>query len=53
MIEDDELLRKWSNIWNKVSKSMEKEFNRKPVCKKNVSENQNKILWSRSYRFSQ
>ena len=33
-IEDDELLKKYNNIWNKVSNSIKKELHCKPICNK-------------------
>ena len=46
MIEDDELLKNY--IWNKVSQSIKKELDSKPIYNKKNSENQYKILhcWS-------
>ena len=32
-IEDDELLKKYNDIWNKVSNSIKKEFGSKPIFK--------------------
>ena len=52
LIEGDELL-KWSkNITNKVSNSIRKEFNRKPIYNKKNFKNQNKIPRWWSYWFS-
>ena len=42
MIEDDELLKNY--IWNKVSQSIKKELDSKPIYNKKNSENQYKIL---------
>ena len=44
LIEDEELLKNHNDIWNKVSNSMKKEFDSKPIYNKKISENQNKIL---------
>ena len=32
LIEGDELLKKYNNIWNKVSNSVNKEFDSNPAC---------------------
>ena len=34
LIEDDDLLKKYNNIWNKVSADIKKEFDDKPVINK-------------------
>ena len=44
LIEDEELLKNHNDIWNKVSNSMKKEFDSKPIYNKKISENQNKTL---------
>ena len=33
-IEDDELMKKYNNIWNKVSNSVKKEFDSEPIYNK-------------------
>ena len=33
LIEDDDLLKKYNNIWNKVSPDIKKEFDDKHFCK--------------------
>ena len=43
LIEDEQLLKKYYDIWKKVSHSTEKEFNSEFIYKI-ISENQNKIL---------
>ena len=35
LIEDDDLLEKYNNIWDKVSVNMKKEFDSEPVYNKN------------------
>ena len=42
-IEDDDLLKKCNNIWDKVSAYIRKEFDSESVYN-NIFENQNKIL---------
>ena len=32
MIEDDELLKKYNTVWDKVSAKIKKEFDTKPMC---------------------
>ena len=44
LTEDDDLLKKYSTVWDKVSAHIKKEFDSKPVYNK-LFENQNKILW--------
>ena len=44
LIEDDELLKKYNDILNKVSNSMKKEFDIEPIYNEKISGNQNKIL---------
>ena len=44
LIKDDELLKKYNDIWNKVSNSMKKRFDSEPVYDKKNSESQNKII---------
>ena len=34
-INDDELLKKYTDVWNKVSNSIKKEFFNEPICNKN------------------
>ena len=43
-IKDNGLLKKYSNIWNIVSKSIKKELHSKPIYNNKKIENQNKIL---------
>ena len=44
LIEDDDLLKKYNTIWDKVSADIKKEFDSEPVYNK-IFKNQNKILW--------
>ena len=37
LIEDEELFKKYNDIWNKVSNSMKKEFDREPFHNRIVS----------------
>ena len=45
LIEDHDLLEKYSTIWDKVSADIKKAFDSKPVYNKKKFENQNKISW--------
>ena len=42
LIEDDDLLKKYNTIWDKVSADIKKEFDSEPVYHKNFFKNQNK-----------
>lgn len=44
LTEDDELLKKYKDIWKSVSSNIKAEFDSEPIYKKKVSEQQNKIL---------
>ena len=44
LTEDDELLKKYKDIWKRVSSNIKTEFDTEPIYKKKVSEQQNKIL---------
>ena len=43
LIEDDDLLKKYKTIWDKISTVIKKDFGSKPVCNKNFLKNQNEI----------
>ena len=45
LIEDDDLLEKFSTIWDKVSPDIKKEFDIEPLYNKIFFQNQNKISW--------
>ena len=36
LIENEELLKKYNDIWTKVSNSMKKEFDSEPICDKEL-----------------
>ena len=44
LIEDEELFKKYNDIWSKASNSMENVFDSKPIYNKIICESQNKIL---------
>ena len=44
LTEDDDLLKKYNTVWDKVSAHIKKEFDSKPVYHK-LFQNQNKISW--------
>ena len=50
VIEDDGLIEKYNAIWDKVSANIKRNLIASLSALKNF-ENQNKILWWRSYRF--
>ena len=43
LIEDDDLLKKYKTIWDKISTVIKKDFGSKLVCNKNLLKNQNEI----------
>ena len=51
LIEDDDLLKKYKTIWDKISTVIKKDFGSKPVCNKNFLKNQNEISQQWNYRF--
>ena len=51
LMENNDFLKKYNTIWDKVSANIKKEFDGKPVYNKNFSENQYKISQRRSNIF--
>ena len=45
LIEEDDLLEKYNNIWDKVSTDIKKEIDSNPAFNKKIFDNQNKISW--------
>ena len=43
LIEDNDLLKKYNEVWNKVSNSMKKEFDSKPTYNKNFLKTKTKF----------